>query len=154
MIVSVFDTSRNRHMSCARTPAHTDDRPDCRRNRPHEHPYPARRGRAMMAQRTQGLSRFSEKPPAKIRCASITADKFSEKLAGHFRSVDGGKTNQAVGTVLFDALSGLDATSQARLLHILPNGDSVSGAAAITFRFPAFRSCLAACPASSWVFRN
>jgi len=91
-------------------------------------------GKEVLARRIHGLSQDSEKPLAKITCASMTADKLTEELAGHFRSVDGGESSQAVGTVLFDELSDLDAASQARLLHFLPDGDSISGAATIASR--------------------
>lgn len=91
-------------------------------------------GKEVLARRIHGLSKQSEKRLAKITCASITADRLTEELNGHLRDTGDEESARDSGTVLFDELSDLDAACQARLLYVLPDGESISTAATIVSR--------------------
>lgn len=91
-------------------------------------------GKEVLARRIHGLSKQSEKRLAKITCASITADRLTEELNGHLRETGDAESARDSGTVLFDELSDLDAACQARLLYVLPDGESISAAATIVSR--------------------
>jgi len=91
-------------------------------------------GKEVLARRIHALSPQCEKPLAKISCASVTAERLSAQLVEHLRAADNGQSNGAAGTLLFDELSDLDMACQARLLHVLPDGESVPVTGAISSR--------------------
>ena len=72
-------------------------------------------GKQMFAQRIHLLSARADEEMAKVACASMKIEEFSAELESHGR--------RAVGTVLFDEVSELDAACQRYLLHSLPDGD-------------------------------
>ena len=72
-------------------------------------------GKQMFAQRIHLLSLRADEEMAKVACASMKVEEFSAELESHGR--------RAVGTVLFDEISELDAACQRYLLHSLPDGD-------------------------------
>lgn len=91
-------------------------------------------GKEVLARRIHALSRQCEKPLVKISCASVTAERLSAQLIEHLRAGDGGQSNGAAGTLLFDELSDLDIACQAHLLHALPDGEGVPASGAIASR--------------------
>jgi len=91
-------------------------------------------GKEMLARRIHALSRHGNRPLAKISCGSVTAERLSAQLIEHMCDGYNGQPNGAVGTLLFDELSDLDAAGQAHLLHALPDGESVPVAGAIASR--------------------
>ena len=91
-------------------------------------------GKEVLARQIHSLSSHSAKQMAKITCASMSADKLSEELALHLRSAAQSDGQRTPTTLLLDQLSDLDGTCQARLLHALPDGDSVPGAETIASR--------------------
>ena len=72
-------------------------------------------GKQMFAQRIHLLSSRADEEMAKVACASMKIEEFSAELESH--------PKRAVGTVLFDEVSELDAACQRYLLHSLPDGD-------------------------------
>jgi two-component system response regulator AtoC len=91
-------------------------------------------GKEVLAKQIHCLSSYSEKQMAKITCASMSADKLSEELASHLRTSTQSDGQGTPTSLLLDQLSDLDGTCQARLLHALPDGDSVPSAETITSR--------------------
>jgi two-component system, NtrC family, response regulator AtoC len=91
-------------------------------------------GKEVLARRIHGLSPYSEKPLAKMTCASMTADDIGLQLAGHLRPSAGREFGEAPGSLLLDELGDLDSACQARLLHVLPDGESVPVAGKIFSR--------------------
>jgi two-component system response regulator AtoC len=82
-------------------------------------------GKEVLARRIHGLSTHSEKLLAKLSCASMTAENLVSQLAAHLRPAGGKESADAPGTLLLDELGDLDSTCQARLLHLLPDGESI-----------------------------
>lgn len=91
-------------------------------------------GKEVLACRIHGLSPYSERPLAKISCVSVTAENFASQLTGHLRSVAGKESVDGTGTLLLDELGDLDSACQARLLHVLPDGESIPATARISSR--------------------
>jgi two-component system response regulator AtoC len=91
-------------------------------------------GKEVLARQIHCLSRHSEKQMAKITCASMSVDRLSEELASHLRTSAQSDGQGKLTTLLLDQLSDLDGTCQARLLHALPDGDSVASAETIASR--------------------
>lgn len=92
-------------------------------------------GKEVLARRIHSLSHCSDKPLAKICCASLTAENISSQLAGHLRPAAGKEEGEASpGTLLLDELGDLDSACQARLLHVLPDGESTPAAGKISSR--------------------
>ncbi len=89
-------------------------------------------GKEVLARRIHGLSENCDSPLAKITCASTDVDKLMAQLAGHLRTAADRKPAQ--GTLLFDEVSDLDSACQARLLHVLPDGDSIPALGTISSR--------------------
>jgi two-component system, NtrC family, response regulator AtoC len=82
-------------------------------------------GKEVLARRIHGLSSYSERPFAKISCASMTAENLASEMAAHLRPTAAKEVGDAPGTLLLDELGDLDCACQARLLHVLPDGESV-----------------------------
>jgi len=92
-------------------------------------------GKEVLARRIHGLSPYSEKPLAKISCASMTPDSIASQLAGHIRPLAARKeVDDVAGTLLLDELGDLDSACQARLLHVLPDGESIPASGKIISR--------------------
>jgi two-component system response regulator AtoC len=91
-------------------------------------------GKEVLARRIHGLSHQYDKPLAKINCGSVNADSLSAELAGHLRPVEELGQEEIPGTLLFDELGDLDSACQARLLHALPDGESVPVSGTIASR--------------------
>jgi two-component system, NtrC family, response regulator AtoC len=91
-------------------------------------------GKEVMARRIHGLSPYSDKPLAKISCASMTAENLASQLAGHVRPAARKELDDASGTLLLDDMGDLDSACQARLLHMLPDGESVPAVGKISSR--------------------
>jgi two-component system, NtrC family, response regulator AtoC len=72
-------------------------------------------GKQMFAQRIHLLSLRADQEMGKVACASMKLEEFPAELE-NYRS-------RAVGSVLFDEISELDAACQRYLLHSLPDGD-------------------------------
>lgn len=91
-------------------------------------------GKEVLARRIHSLSNRPGDLLAKITCASVRADRLADELAGHLGPASEAEPIQIKGTILFDELGDLDGSSQARLLHILPDGNSIAGTVTITSR--------------------
>lgn len=81
-------------------------------------------GKEVVAQRLHQLSRRTDNPLIRVKCATATAGNFLSHLDPDFVST--GKTNGA-GTVFLDEIAELDTTCQRNLLYALPDGDSTPG---------------------------
>lgn len=91
-------------------------------------------GKEVLARQIHGLSSHFEKPLAKITCASMNADKLSAEIAAHLRPAGQQANGGAPATLLFDGLTDLDSACQARLLHALPDGESIASSGTIASR--------------------
>lgn len=92
-------------------------------------------GKEVLARRIHGLSHYSNKPLAKISCASLTAENIASQLVGHLRPASAREeVGDSPGTLLLDELGDLDPACQARLLHVLPDGESIPAAGKISSR--------------------
>lgn len=80
-------------------------------------------GKEVLARQIHRLSNRANEPLVKIPCASMTPEAFSVEL-GLNRDGNRSRGLSATGTVLFDEVSELDATSQRTLLYSLPDGDA------------------------------
>jgi two-component system, NtrC family, response regulator AtoC len=80
-------------------------------------------GKEVLARQIHRLSNHANEPLIKIPCASMTPEAFSVEL-GLNRDGNRSRSLSAAGTVLFDEVSELDATSQPTLLYALPDGDA------------------------------
>ena len=74
-------------------------------------------GKGAIAYRIHQLSRRRHQPFVKLNCAALTGDF----LNGSFANGNGQKVHEA--TLFFDEIGELDAASQAKLVHALPDGD-------------------------------
>jgi len=83
-------------------------------------------GKQMIAQRIHLLSLRADHEMAKLACASVGLEEFSRELDSH--------QSRAIGTVLLDEISELDAACQRCLLHSLPDGDEHPRPRALTAR--------------------
>jgi len=83
-------------------------------------------GKQMFAQRIHLLSLRADQEMAKVACASMKVSEFPTELETY--------RNRAVGSVLFDEVSELDAECQKYLLHSLPDGDEHPRANMLTAR--------------------
>lgn len=91
-------------------------------------------GKEVLARRIHNCSKHAEKPLSKITCASLSPDRLSAELAGHLRSPSQPERPSAPTTLLFDELADLDAVCQARLLHAMPDGESIPASEKIISR--------------------
>ena len=73
-------------------------------------------GKEVVAMHIHRLSHRAHQPLAKLNCPTLTPEAINGNLRGH----GGGGSQGAVGTILLDEVSDLNAASQAKLLHSLP----------------------------------
>lgn len=91
-------------------------------------------GKEVLARRIHSLSNHCEKPLAKVTCASMNVDTLAAELSSHLRTATDAGADAPSGTLLFDELGDLDSACQARLLHAMPDGESIPAAGTIVSR--------------------
>lgn len=91
-------------------------------------------GKEVLARRIHALSNHASKPLAKVTCASVNVDTLAAELSAHLRTGSQAHNDALPATLLFDELSDLDSACQARLLHALPDGESIPAAGTIVSR--------------------
>ena len=83
-------------------------------------------GKEEVAVRVHHLSRQQNEPFLKMICASLTSDLLDELARENAAAGEGSRALRS--TIFFDELCELSAASQAKLLHLLPDGDAISNA--------------------------
>jgi len=90
-------------------------------------------GKEVVALYIHSLSQFKESPFVKLSCAALTPESLEKRL-GNSENAHTEKWGSGVGTLFFDEIGELDASSQRRLLHLLPDGYGFSAGQSLADR--------------------